>query len=116
MSGPLAARFYSHVRLHDPDVQGVETLSFDVAMLDETGLERVRVEEFTMKRVDVAAALRGHARRRRPPPAGPRRPAPLASMTPEQAVEAFGRILSGSAGNRLSQIAVSVRPLPEVFE
>ncbi|HEY2737117.1 MAG TPA: SDR family NAD(P)-dependent oxidoreductase, partial [Thermoanaerobaculia bacterium] len=36
----------------------------------------------------------------------------LASMAPEDAVEAFGRLL---AGHRLPQVAVSVRPLPDVL-
>jgi phthiocerol/phenolphthiocerol synthesis type-I polyketide synthase E len=57
--------------------------------------------------VDVSAALRGHARR------GREAPALAASMDPEQAVEAFRRILGGDAP---AQVAVSVRPLPEVFE
>ncbi|HEY7212971.1 MAG TPA: SDR family NAD(P)-dependent oxidoreductase, partial [Thermoanaerobaculia bacterium] len=108
--GPLPSRIYSHIRLHDPAHQGVETLAFDVAILDETGFERVRVEEFTLKRVDVSAALRGHARRASAAPAGLEEM--LGGMEPEQAVEAFRRIL---AGGHLPQIAVSVRPLSEVF-
>jgi amino acid adenylation domain-containing protein/non-ribosomal peptide synthase protein (TIGR01720 family) len=111
--GALPARIYSHVRLHDPDAQGVETLAFDISILDETGLERVRVEEFTMKRVDVSAALRGHARRGSTQPAVPRIEETLGSMDPERAVEAFRRIL---ASGGMAQIAVSVRPLPEVLE
>ncbi|HYN22225.1 MAG TPA: SDR family NAD(P)-dependent oxidoreductase, partial [Thermoanaerobaculia bacterium] len=112
VTGPLPSRIYSHVRLHDPAHQGVETLAFDIAILDESGCERVRVDEFTLKRVDVSATLRGHAKRGSAPlPAGLEEM--LGGMEPELAVEAFRRILAGS---NLAQIAVSVRPLPEVFE
>ncbi|HZF12136.1 MAG TPA: amino acid adenylation domain-containing protein [Thermoanaerobaculia bacterium] len=45
-------------------------------------------------------------------PAAGERGAGTPGMAPEQAVEAFGRIL---AGNRLPQVAVSMRPLPEVL-
>ncbi|HZF12188.1 MAG TPA: amino acid adenylation domain-containing protein, partial [Thermoanaerobaculia bacterium] len=120
--GPLPSRIYSHARLHTQGLQGVETLSFDLSMLDETGVERVRVEEFTLKRVDVAATLRGHSRkalaattRAVSAPASPLE-ASLASMAPEKAIEAFGWILSGAAsGSPLPQVAVSVQPLPEVL-
>jgi amino acid adenylation domain-containing protein len=123
--GPLPSRIYSRVRLHDADFQSVETLSFDVAVLDETGRERIRVDEFTMKRVDVSAALRGHAQKgsEMPAPGMPGMPGmpemppgleeSLKGMDPERAVEAFRRVL---ASGSLAQIAVSVRPLPEVFE
>ncbi|HXO22437.1 MAG TPA: SDR family NAD(P)-dependent oxidoreductase [Thermoanaerobaculia bacterium] len=112
MSGPLPLRFYSHARLRTQGMQAFETLCFDIAILDETGLERVRVEEFTLKRVDVAAILRGHAQRGGATPAS-KVEEMLESMDPERAVEAFRRILAGSS---LRQIAVSVRPLPEVLE
>ena len=110
--GPLPARIFSHVWLH-PEHQGVEALVFDIRIFDETGLERVRVEEFTMKRVDVSATLRGHAQREISAPALSAVEEMLGGMDPEQAVEAFRRILGGDAP---AQIAVSVRPLPEVFE
>ncbi|HZF07417.1 MAG TPA: amino acid adenylation domain-containing protein, partial [Thermoanaerobaculia bacterium] len=113
MLGPLPSRIYSHARLRPQGLDEVETISFDVAMLDETGVERVRVEEFTLKRVDVAATLRDRAHRAGAPPAPPQMEELLASMDPEQAVEAFGRIL---AFGDLPQVAVSVRPLPEVLE
>jgi len=118
MLGPLPSRIYSHARLSAGDLQGAETLAFDVAMLDESGVERVRVEEFTLKRVDVAATLRGRAERPARPIAASVLPLAetLASMPAEQAVEAFGRILGGYQTDHVpAQIAVSVRPLPEVL-
>jgi amino acid adenylation domain-containing protein len=129
--GPLPSRIYSRVRLHDADFKSVETLSFDIAVLDEAGRERIRVDEFTMKRVDVSAALRGHAQKGSEvsAPGTPGAPgmsgasgtpgmlpgleASLEGMDPERAVEAFRRVL---AAGSLAQVAVSVRPLPEVFE
>ncbi|HZF08057.1 MAG TPA: amino acid adenylation domain-containing protein, partial [Thermoanaerobaculia bacterium] len=128
MQGPLPSRIYSHTRLRVQE--SLETLSFDVAMLDETGLERVWVEGFTLKRVDVAATLRGRAERGRAPAASaasaasaaasvlprPLMAEMLSSMEPEKAVEAFGWILAGNgAGHRPPQVAVSVQPLPEVL-
>ncbi len=119
--GPLPRRIYSHARLRPQGLQSHETLSFDITVLDETGLERIRVEEFTLKRVDVAATLRERAHRgdRPPPPPIPTAMTPQVEdlvesrMEVEQAVEAFRRILGAGP---LRQIAVSVRPLPEVFE
>jgi amino acid adenylation domain-containing protein len=108
MLGPLPPRIYSHTRLRAQEAR--ETLSFDLTMVDETGLERVRIESFTLKRVDVGATLRGRTAR-----GGAKAPAVVeteASMPPAQAVEAFGWIL---AGNQLPQVAVSVQPLPEVL-
>ncbi|HEV3456784.1 MAG TPA: SDR family NAD(P)-dependent oxidoreductase, partial [Thermoanaerobaculia bacterium] len=113
MLGPLPPRIYSHTRLRAQEAQ--EILSFDLAMVDETGLERVRIESFTLKRVDVGATLRARTARVAPKAtaaAAMAAAAAAASMPPELAVEAFGRIL---AGNRLPQVAVSVQPLPEVL-
>ncbi|HZF08187.1 MAG TPA: amino acid adenylation domain-containing protein [Thermoanaerobaculia bacterium] len=115
MLGPLPSRIYSHARLRHQGLATAETLSFDITVLDEMGGERVRIEEFTLKRVDVSATLRGHAHRAHRTSAPPALAVEgiLEGMPAEQAVEAFRRIL---AGDPRPQIAVSVRPLPEVLE
>ncbi|MES1244612.1 MAG: SDR family NAD(P)-dependent oxidoreductase, partial [Acidobacteriota bacterium] len=111
--GPLTRRLYSHARLRPQGLRPGETLSFDVGILDESGVERIRVEEFTLKRVDVAGTLRARAQKAANALNIPEVPEPDEGMEPERAAEAFLRILAGA---RLPQVAVSVRPLPEELE
>ncbi len=142
--GPLPSRFYSYARFRAGAGASHETLAFDVSIVDEEGLERVQVEEFTLKRIDVAGAIRGSSgAAARPsseartdlatPVSGARPLAPasagsgstesaapaeeLEGMAIAEAVEAFARILAqGGSHGRLAQIAVSTHPLPGVIE
>src|SRR6185436_6231922 len=103
--GPLPRKAWSYVRFGQ---LSPETLAFDVAILDEEGEERVRIEEFMLKRVDVARTMRSLWERRELPA-----PPLEEGMTAGEAVEVFGRIL---AGPRLPQVAVSMVPLPQAIE
>jgi phthiocerol/phenolphthiocerol synthesis type-I polyketide synthase E len=56
---PLPARVYSHALLRpDEGAAGGEILAFDIAILDEDGVELVEIEGFTMRRLDEPAAGR----------------------------------------------------------
>src|ERR1700674_5833550 len=61
--GALPSRVYSHARLRTQELDGAETLAFDITILDASGVPRMGIEEFVIKRVDVAAALRRRAGR-----------------------------------------------------
>jgi acyl transferase domain-containing protein/acyl carrier protein len=56
MSAPLSEKLYSYICYRDEDAQK-ETLSFDVIISNEEGVELVKVEEFTMKRLSRAQSL-----------------------------------------------------------
>jgi amino acid adenylation domain-containing protein len=118
----LPSRLWSYARLHNGQQRSTETLAFDVAVLDDDGVERVHVEEFTLKRVDVAAAIRASegGGQGTMQPGAPAVPAALARSGGEEeegletaaAVDAFRRILAGSP---LPQVAVSAAPLAELL-
>jgi phthiocerol/phenolphthiocerol synthesis type-I polyketide synthase E len=131
---PLPRRFYSHARRRRPAWAAAgavapsgaggaggagggapaETLAFDVSIIDELGQERVRIEEFTLKRVDAGRAIRAQAALGSELPGEwTPEPEPEPGMTPAEAVDAFHRIL---AGPLLPRVAVSVRALPEEIE
>ncbi len=109
--GPLPRRAWSYVRFRGSGHATGETIAFDITLLGDDGVERVRAEEFVLKRVDVALAIRGHAEQGRvaePPPEEDGE-----GTTPAEALELFRRIL---AGPRLPQVAVSRLPLPQALE
>jgi amino acid adenylation domain-containing protein len=105
---PLPARLYSHAHYRAADSASGETLTFDVALLDEGGAVLVEVNGFVLRRVDPAA-LRLDAR-----PAASVAPASAAEallgegMLPDEGVEVFRRILMHPG---LTQVVVSTRDL-----
>jgi phthiocerol/phenolphthiocerol synthesis type-I polyketide synthase E len=112
----LPRRFHSHARWRAGGPAGVaaETLAFDLSLFDDEGRELAAVEEFTLKRVDAARAIRGQAERGSAPPmplaaAQP----PAGGMPPGAPIEALRRILGAP---RRARIAVSVLSLPETIE
>ncbi len=125
IAGALPARLYSYARLGGGPAGGdgrrsgvrpsVETLVFDLSLLDEEGVERVRIDEFTLKRVDVAATLRARSAAG-PEPAAAAAAAdaagPEAGMSPAEGVETLRRIL---AHGRSPQVAVSTHDLPALL-
>jgi amino acid adenylation domain-containing protein len=117
--GRLPRRLWSYARFKNGSRPATETLTFDIAILDEEGILRVQVEEFTLKRVNVASAIRRRERGMgEEPAAGAALLASVSGAAEEgldaaDGVEAFRRIL---AGGRLPQVAVSAYPLPEVIE
>ncbi len=104
--GPLPKRAWSYVRFGAAPAG--ETLAFDVSILDEKGTERVRIEEFVLKRIDVAQTIRARSQPREMPAA----PDPAEGLETAEALELLRRIL---AGPRLPQVAVSRVPLPRAI-
>ncbi len=123
--GRLPGRLWSYARFRQPARSTYETIAFDVAILDDDGVERVHIEEFTLKRVDVAGALRERPRQGDRPAAAEAAPAaagPAADegLAPAEAVEALRRILAARAGGALGAglppvLAVSAAWLPEAI-
>ncbi|MFJ4186605.1 SDR family NAD(P)-dependent oxidoreductase [Kitasatospora sp. NPDC089509] len=131
---PLPRRIYSHHRFHEADRPGKETFTADFTLLDETGLETVRVEDFLLKRVaDLETRLealrdgtsRETASYRFPPaattvPATAGRPGDAGSLRdhldqgirPAEGVEALLRLLAAGLG---PQVAVVAKDLDAVF-
>ncbi|MFJ4680439.1 SDR family NAD(P)-dependent oxidoreductase [Kitasatospora sp. NPDC088783] len=127
---PLPRRIYSHHRFHEADRRGKETFTADFTLLDETGLETVRVEDFVLKRVaDLETrlgALRDGTSREtaayrfppaaapaaRPGDAGPLRDHLDQGIRPAEGVEALLRLLTAGLG---PQVAVVAKNLDAVF-
>ncbi|MFI9160822.1 SDR family NAD(P)-dependent oxidoreductase [Kitasatospora aureofaciens] len=128
---PLPRRIYSHHRFHEADRRGKETFTADFTLLDETGLETVRVEDFVLKRVaDLETrleALRDGTSREtaayrfppaattapgRPGEAGPLRDHLDQGIRPAEGVEALLRLLAAGLG---PQVAVVAKDLDAVF-
>lgn len=131
---PLPRRIYSYARYKGDENSDKETMSFDLAILDENGLELVEIEEFTAKKVnDVAIKIREWAgssqhdderdaseglealKSDRNPDELRERPSAVSGegLLSEEGVDVFRRIL---AGNNLPQIAVSTKSLPALIE
>ena len=117
----LPGRFYSYVRRKPDSTGGKETATVQVTLIDEQGRVVVDIEEFTMIRVEEAAAsrLRGLVDEDtletiEPEPTTDERYQRDFSdaILPEEGVEALQRILFR---NRLPQIAVSTRHLPTLI-
>jgi acyl transferase domain-containing protein len=134
LSGRLPRRLYSYVRRKGGGREGRETLAFDVTLLDEQGAERVRIEDFILKRVDglpTPARAAAPSEERKPAPAavaGGLSARPVAALTDaaqpapgrladgissEEGVEAFARILSGEVP---PQVVVVTRDLHALLE
>jgi polyketide synthase PksJ len=59
IKAPLSRKIYSHVKYKENGSTSKETMTFDIVIADENGIELVEIEDFTMRRVgDVRAKLR----------------------------------------------------------
>jgi len=126
---PLPRRLYAYARYKPDGDPNLETITFDVILMDQDGVELVVIDEFSQKRVrevtetikaaagQQASALPGDRNGRAGPAAGkePDRDQEPddAAMTPEEGVEAFRRLLAGHAG---CQIVVSPADLAASIE
>ena len=52
--GPLEKRIVAHIRLRPQPASQQETISFDIVLMNELGMELVAVEEFSEKRISIA--------------------------------------------------------------
>lgn len=134
MKKPLSRTIYSYVRCKGDENSDKETMSFDITILNETGLELLEIEEFTVKRVNEVTArikewagadsrFNGHGRR-----AGAAtlksgqsldehaksiRTLSEEGLLSEEGVDVFRRILGG---NNFPQVAVSTKDLPGLIQ
>ncbi len=140
MRKPLPAKIYSYLRRQGEPGGGKETLSVDVSLLDESGEELVRIDQFTLKRVGEAVdTLRrsAEATGRQPsapaegePAAQPARPAATpapgattdaafdpdagSGILPHEGVEALRRVLAKD--HSFAQLATTSKDLAALFE
>ena len=98
LKAPLPRKLYSWCRLRDRGFTRGETLSFDVAMLDENGAAIVEIRNYSKKRVhDTSEQLRGLAAAREaaePSGEGFGRTALRDGISPAEGVEVLRRILA----------------------
>ncbi|HEX4966671.1 MAG TPA: amino acid adenylation domain-containing protein [Thermoanaerobaculia bacterium] len=108
----LPVRFYSYLKFKGDGAAGGPLRSFDVVLLDEEGAELVRVDDFTLKRVepDAAPAVAGRSGNRSldeaVPPAGRRRDAD--GIFPEEGIEVLRHLLAREVP---AQVVVSTLPI-----
>jgi natural product biosynthesis luciferase-like monooxygenase protein len=116
MKRPLPKKIFAHIKFRD-DLPQEETITFDIILMDENGVESVVIDGFSQKRVnDAAESFRGLAtakKRAAPQPvetdhAGVYQRALREGILPHEGVEAFKRILSNPLP---PQVVVSARDL-----
>jgi phthiocerol/phenolphthiocerol synthesis type-I polyketide synthase E len=129
LKGPLPRRIHAYIRAKDSGSRN-ETITFDITLLDEEGVERVVIDSFSQKRVNDATGtiklLAGTGTRKdsateATPENGAQTEGAEAiyqrslseGISPEEGVEAFRRILSQS---RLAQVIVSTKDLRASIE
>ncbi len=98
IAAPVTQRCTSHVRLNPKS--SLEAASFDVRVFDESGLECIRIDGFTMKRVDDLTITDAKAHKATAAATAKEKAQILATeallkeaMTPEEGLIAFNRIM-----------------------
>jgi phthiocerol/phenolphthiocerol synthesis type-I polyketide synthase E len=129
IKGPLPRKVYTYIKFNDGGFTRNETITFDIILLDEEGVERVVIESFSQKRVNDATGtikmLAGTPQRRAEQAAsgnGANETGDAGDIyqhnisggvTPEEGVEAFRRVL---AKGTLAQVIVSTKDLSASIE
>jgi acyl transferase domain-containing protein len=120
---PLTRKLYSHARYRDDGDGRGDLLVCDLLLMDEEGNVLVEIEEYTLRRINSAAALGGESKAEPRPaePAAGARPAESGSTSiitegilPAEGAEVFGRILS--SGLEVPRLAVATRDLRRMIE
>jgi len=127
IKGPLPRRIHAYIRAKDSGSRN-ETITFDITLFDEEGVERVVIDSFSQKRVNDATGtikLLAGTGARQQSVNGSENGANVEGaetiyqrslsegIAPEEGVEAFRRILASS---KLPQIIVSTKDLRASIE
>ena len=129
LKGPLPRKIHAYIRAKDSGSRN-ETITFDITLLDEHGVERVVIDSFSQKRVNDATGtiklLAGTGARKDSAPEATAENGTAAEgadaiyqkslsegISPEEGIEAFRRIL---AHGRLPQVIVSTKDLRASIE
>jgi acyl transferase domain-containing protein len=125
IKGPLPRRIHAYIRAKDSGSRN-ETITFDITLFDEDGVERVVIDSFSQKRVNDATGtiklLAGSGARNGPaaengaPAGGPEaiyQRSLSEGIAPEEGVEVLRRILSV---NTPAQVIVSTKDLRASIE
>jgi acyl carrier protein len=127
LKGPLPRKVHAYIKAKDNGDRN-ETINFDIVLLDEKGLERVVIENFSQKRVNDATGTIKYLAGTGPQSANGAaaesgNPANSSEsiyqrslsegISPAEGVEAFRRIL---AANTLPQVIVSTKDLRASIE
>ena len=60
--GKMKNNFYSYIRINEKLLKGMETITFDVSLLDEDGKAFAEVKDYSIKKVDEAEFIRREQR------------------------------------------------------
>ena len=116
--GPLPRKVHTYIRQKDSGSRN-ETITFDILLLDDDGVECVVIDSFSQKRVNDATGtiklMAGGARKESATAKeeGIYQKKLASGITPEEGIEAFGRILSNDAP---PQVIVSTKDLRASIE
>jgi acyl carrier protein len=115
---PLTRKLYSHARYRDDGDGRGDLLVCDLLLMDEEGNVLVEIEEYTLRRINSAAALGGESKGEPAADARPPESGPTSIITegilPAEGAEVFGRILSSSP--EVPRLAVATRDLRRMIE
>ncbi|HEX5885743.1 MAG TPA: polyketide synthase dehydratase domain-containing protein, partial [Pyrinomonadaceae bacterium] len=120
IKGPLPRKIHAYIRAKDSGSRN-ETITFDITLFDEDGVERVVIDSFSQKRVNDATGtiklLAGTTPRKEEMTDNGKDAIYQRSLSegisPEEGVEAFRRILSRGT---LTQVIVSTKDLRASIE
>jgi aryl carrier-like protein len=116
---PLPRKIYAHIKQTETNYSKQETVTFDVVIMDESGVELVEIEEFSEKRINdltgqIKAMAEGVSRAinvSEVEQAGQKsfyQESLNEGISPQEGVDAFTRILAGAT---LPQVVVSTKDL-----
>jgi len=133
---PLTQKLYSYAKFRNAGAGKNDLLVCDLMLLDEEGNRLVEIQEYTMRRINNLAALKGDAAQNSAAPAlgsngspakapesAARANAPANAQTtsiisegilPAEGADAFGRLLS--SGLQVPRVAVATRDLQGMIE
>jgi acyl transferase domain-containing protein len=129
---PLTQKLYSYAKFRNAGAGKNDLLVCDLMLLDEEGNRLVEIQEYTMRRINNLAALKGDAVQNSAaaalgsngsPAKAPESAAPANAQTtsiisegilPAEGADAFGRLLS--SGLQVPRVAVATRDLQSMIE
>ncbi len=109
LRGALPGRIFSHFTVRPGESFTGETIACDLSLLDESGVERVAIRGYTLRRFDPRALAERVAAAESPGGGGGRGLAGVydVGLLPAEGAEAFSRLLARSSSE--PQVLVSVR-------
>ena len=113
IAAPITQRCSSHIRLNPES--SLDAASFDIRVFDESGLECIRIDGFTMKRLDKITSIDAKASNEPSAIAAKENAQLLATeallreaMTPEEGLTAFNRVMVQTEASQVVASSVDI--------